>query len=68
MTGRDVLVRISQQSCAFNAITSCIVILRESMVDTDCVLDIIDLLQERANEVEADVERMVSECSEGAVQ
>ena len=68
MTSRDVLVRISQQSCAFNAITSCIVILRESMVDTDCVLDIIDLLQERANEVEADVERMVSECSEGAVQ
>ena len=68
MTGRDALVRISQQSCAFNALTACIVILRESMVDTDCVLDIIDLLQERANEVEADVERMVSECSEGAVQ
>lgn len=68
MTGRDALVRISQQSCAFNAITSCIVILRESMVDTDCVLDIIDLLQERADEVEADIERMVSECSEGAVQ
>lgn len=68
MTGRDALVRISQQSCAFNAITSCIVILRESVVDTDYVLDIIDLLQERANEVEADVERMVSECSEGAVQ
>ena len=68
MTDRDVLVRISQQSCAFNAITSCIVILRESMVDTDCVLDIIDLLQERANDVEADIERMVSECSEGAVQ
>ena len=68
MTDRDTLVRISQQSCAFNAITSCIVILRESVVDTDYVLDIIDLLQERANEVEADVERMVSECSEGAVQ
>ena len=68
MTGRDTLVRISQQSCAFNAITSCIIILQESMVDTDYVLDIIDLLQERANEVEADVERMVSECSEGAVQ
>lgn len=68
MTSRDALVRISQQSCAFNAITSCIVILRESVVDTDYVLDIIDLLQERANEVEADVERMVSECSEGAVQ
>ena len=68
MTSRETLVRISQQSCAFNAITSCIVILQESMVDTDCVLDIIDLLQERANEVEADVERMVSECSEGAVQ
>ena len=68
MTSRDVLVRISQQSCAFNAITSCIVILRESVVDTDCVLDIIDLLQERANEVEADIERIISECSEGAVQ
>ena len=68
MTSRDALVRISQQSCAFNAIMSCIVILRESVVDTDYVLDIIDLLQERANEVEADVERMVSECSEGAVQ
>ena len=47
---------------------SCIVILRESVVDTDCVLDIIDLLQERANEVEADIERIISECSEGAVQ
>ena len=68
MTSRDVLVRISQQSCAFNALTACIVILRESMVDTDCVLDIIDLLQERADDVEADIARMISECSEGAVQ
>ena len=59
MTSRDVLVRISQQSCAFNAITSCIVILRESMVDTDCVLDIIDLLQERANDVEREIESIL---------
>lgn len=68
MTDRERLVRISQQSCAFNAITSCIVILQESVADTDYVLDIIDLLQERANDVEADIERMLNECSREAVQ
>lgn len=68
MTHRDELIRISQQSCTFNAITSCINILKMSVADTDYVLDIIDLLQERADDVEADIERMVSECSEGAIQ
>lgn len=59
MTHRDELIRISQQSCAFNAITSCIIILQESMVDTDYVLDIIDLLQERADDVEREIESIL---------
>ena len=65
MTGRDELIRLGQQSCAFNALTACIVILRESMVDTDCVLDIIDLLQSKADEVDKDIGSILDELSEG---
>lgn len=59
MTHRDELIRISQQSCTFNALTSCINILKMSVADTDYVLDIIDLLQERADDVEREIESIL---------
>lgn len=59
MTHRDELIRISRQSCTFSALTSCINILKMSVADTDYVLDIIDLLQERADDVEREIESIL---------
>lgn len=65
MTGRDELIRLGQQSCAFNALSACIVILEGSIADTGYVQDIIDLLQSRADEVDKDIESILDELSEG---
>lgn len=65
VTSRGELIRLGQQSCAFNALTACIVILKGSIADTDYVQDIIDLLQSRADEVYKDIESILDELSEG---
>lgn len=67
MTTDRPLVRMLHQACAFNALTACIVILEESVEDTDYVQDIIDMLQERADDVQNDIESMLDQLS-GAVQ